>query len=50
MDAKSKLPTNCKIFPKIVGYVDEILMIFFLAACDFYHVQKYRNAFTKDSH
>ena len=36
----SKLPTNCKIFGKIVGYVDENLTISFLAVYEFYHIHK----------
>ena len=40
MDVKSKYPTNCKISLKIVGYVDESLMISFLAAYEFYHKHK----------
>ena len=40
MDVNSKVPTNCKIFLKIMGYVDEILMIFFLAVYEFYRIHK----------
>ena len=40
MDVKSKLPTNCKIFLKIVGYADESLMISFLAVYEFYIIHK----------
>ena len=37
---KSKLPTSCNIFVKIVGYVDESLMISFPAVYEFYHIHK----------
>ena len=40
MGVKSKLPTNSMIFLKIVGYVDERLMISFLAVYEFYHTHK----------
>ena len=40
VDAKSKLPTNCKIFLKIVGYVDESVMISCLAVYEFYRMHK----------
>ena len=40
MDVKSKLPTNCKIFAKIVRHVDESLMVSFLAVYEFYHIYK----------
>ena len=40
MDVKSKLPTNCKILLTLVGYVDESMMISFLAVYEFYNIHK----------
>ena len=37
---KSKVTTKCKIFLKIVGYVDESLMISFLPVYEFYRIHK----------
>ena len=40
MDVTSKVLTNCKIFLKIVGYVDESLMLSFLTVYELYHIHK----------
>ena len=31
---------NCKIFPKILGYVDERLMTYFFAIYEFYDIHR----------
>ena len=40
MSVKSKLPTKCKIFVKIVKCVNESLMTSFLAVFECYHIHE----------